>query len=93
MQDGFSFELEATCAEGARAGRLGTPRGDILTPAFMPVGTQGSVKGVTPGQLREVGTQIVLSNTYHLAVRPGADTVRDLGGLHAMMGWDGPILT
>ncbi len=93
MQDGFSFEVQATCPEGARAARLGTPRGDVLTPAFMPVGTQGSVKGVTPGQLREVGTQIVLSNTYHLAVRPGADTVRDLGGLHTMMGWDGPILT
>ncbi|MEE2890148.1 MAG: tRNA guanosine(34) transglycosylase Tgt [Planctomycetota bacterium] len=93
MQDGFSFEVQATCPEGARAARLGTPRGDVLTPAFMPVGTQGSVKGVTPGQLREVGTQIVLSNTYHLAVRPGADTVRDLGGLHKLMGWDGPILT
>ena len=93
MQDGFSFQLEATSLEGARAGRFGTPRGEVLTPAFMPVGTQGSVKGVTPQQLRQVGTQMVLSNTYHLAVRPGADTVRDLGGLHELMGWDGPILT
>ncbi|MGE4620460.1 MAG: tRNA guanosine(34) transglycosylase Tgt [Planctomycetota bacterium] len=93
MLDGFSFELDAVAPAGARAGRFSTPRGAVLTPAFMPVGTQGSVKGVTPQQLREVGTQMVLSNTYHLAVRPGADVVRELGGLHEVMGWDGPILT
>ncbi len=93
MLDGFSFELEAGSQRGPRAATLTTPRGKIETPAFMPVGTQGTVKGVTPDQLRSIGTQVVLSNTYHLAVRPGADTVRELGGLHQMMGWQGPILT
>jgi len=92
MTSGFDFQLEGRSGE-ARAALLTTPRGSIQTPAFMPVGTQGSVKGVTPDQLTAVGTQIVLSNTYHLAVRPGADTVRALGGLNSLMGWDGPILT
>jgi queuine tRNA-ribosyltransferase len=78
---------------GPRVGRLATPHGDVETPAFIPVGTRATVKGVLPETLREIGTQIVLANTYHLALRPGADVVRDLGGLHAMMGWDGPILT
>ncbi|MBT6785217.1 MAG: tRNA-guanine transglycosylase, partial [Planctomycetes bacterium] len=93
MLDGFSFQLDAGSQRGPRAATLTTPRGKIETPAFMPVGTQGTVKGVTPDQLRSIGTQVVLSNTYHLAVRPGADTVRELGGLHQMMGWQGPILT
>ncbi len=78
---------------GPRVGRLATPHGDVETPAFIPVGTRATVKGVLPDMLRETGAQIVLANTYHLALRPGADVVRDLGGLHAMMGWDGPILT
>ena len=72
---------------------LTTPHGRVDTPAFMPVGTAGSIKGVTPTQLRTIGTQIILANTYHLQLRPTADAVRDLGGLHRFMGWDGPILT
>lgn len=77
----------------ARAGRLDTPHGAVQTPAFMPVGTYGTVKGLTPRDLREVGAQIVLSNTLHLWVRPGDERIRDLGGLHKFMAWDGPILT
>ena len=77
----------------AREGRLETPHGAVETPAFMPVGTQATVKGLTPDQLRAAGTQMVLANTYHLALRPGEETVARLGGLHRFMGWDGPILT
>ncbi len=77
----------------ARRGRLTTARGIIDTPAFMPVGTQGSVKGVSPRELRELNAQIVLGNTYHLFVRPGLDVFRHFGGLHKFMNWDGPILT
>lgn len=80
-------------ADGPRAGRLTTPHGVVETPAFIPVGTRATVKGILPQTLRDVGAQIVLANTYHLAVRPGPEVVRDLGGLHAMMAWDGPILT
>ncbi|MCL6581055.1 MAG: tRNA guanosine(34) transglycosylase Tgt, partial [Firmicutes bacterium] len=76
-----------------RAGILETAHGPVLTPVFMPVGTQGSVKGVSPRDLRELGAQIILANTYHLHLRPGEDLVREAGGLHAFMGWDGPILT
>src|SRR6185369_10122465 len=74
-------------------GRFVTAHGIVETPAFMPVATHGSVKGVTPAQLHELGATIVLSNAYHLAQRPGTDVVRELGGLHALMGWPGPILT
>jgi len=77
----------------ARRGRLRTRHGLIETPIFMPVGTQGTVKGVTPVQLRELGAQIILGNTYHLNLRPTSELVRELGGLHQFMGWDGPILT
>lgn len=77
----------------ARRGRLETSHGVIETPAFMPVGTQGSVKGVSPRELREVEAQIVLGNTYHLFVRPGLEVIRQVGGLHRFMNWDGPILT
>ena len=77
----------------ARRGVLTTPHGDVPTPAFMPVGTYGTVKGMTPPELREIGTGMVLSNAMHLWVRPGDETIRDLGGLHTFMGWDGPILT
>ena len=77
----------------ARAGRLTTPHGEVDTPVFMPVGTAGSVKGVTPDQLRAAGARMLLGNTYHLMLRPGAETVERLGGLHAMMAWDGPLLT
>src|SRR6059036_629884 len=78
---------------GARLGRLVTAHGVVETPAFMPVGTQGTVKAMLPRDLKETGCQIVLGNTYHLYLRPGADLVRELGGLHRFMGWDGPILT
>jgi len=89
---GVSFRLVK--ADGAaRAGRLSTIHGEIDTPAFMPVATQGSVKGLSPADLTAAGTQIVLANTYHLLLRPGHETVRDLGGLHRFMAWDGPILT
>lgn len=90
----FQFTLEH-CDAGtlARVGRWSTPHGTVETPAFMPVGTIGSVKGLTPDQLREARVQMVLANTYHLALRPGADVVADLGGLHRFMAWEGPILT
>jgi len=77
----------------ARLGRLVTPHGPVETPAFMPVGTQATVKGLTPSMVREAGARMVLANTYHLALRPGAEVVAALGGLHAFMAWDGPILT
>jgi queuine tRNA-ribosyltransferase len=77
----------------ARTGILSTPHGDVLTPAFMPVGTKGTVKAVDPDELRALGAAIVLGNTYHLHFRPGDDLVAELGGLHRFMGWDGPILT
>ncbi|CAN5464526.1 tRNA guanosine(34) transglycosylase Tgt [soil metagenome] len=77
----------------ARRGRLTTAHGVIETPAFMPVGTQGSVKAVSPRELRELAAQIILGNTYHLFVRPGLDVMRHFGGLHRFMNWDGPILT
>lgn len=91
---GFHFELEAECpVTGARAGTLTTPHGTAQTPLFMPVGTRGTLKGLTPAQVREAGSRVVLANTYHLHLRPGEDTVQRLGGLHAFMNWDGPILT
>ncbi|HEX3255162.1 MAG TPA: tRNA guanosine(34) transglycosylase Tgt [Gaiellaceae bacterium] len=87
-----TFELAATDGE-ARAGVLHTPHGDVPTPAFMPVGTKATVKGLEPMRLRELGTTILLGNTYHLYFRPGAELVEELGGLHRFMAWDGPILT
>ena len=86
------FRLHTTSG-AARAGVLHTPRRDVPTPLFMPVATQGSVKAVDPTDLRDVGANIVLGNTYHLCLRPGVDLLEDLGGLHAFMRWDGPILT
>src|SRR5918912_793203 len=86
------FELAATDGE-ARAGVLRTAHGDVPTPAFMPVGTKASVKGLDPLRLRELGTTIVLGNTYHLHFRPGAELIERLGGLHRFMAWDRPILT
>ncbi|HKG11351.1 MAG TPA: tRNA guanosine(34) transglycosylase Tgt [Gaiellaceae bacterium] len=86
--------FDVVAADGqARAGVLRTAHGDVPTPAFMPVGTKGTVKAVDPDELRALGAAIVLGNTYHLSFRPGADVVAELGGLHAFMGWDGPILT
>src|SRR5438876_7790467 len=88
----LNFQLLAT--EGlARAGRLELLHGTVETPMFMPVGTQATVKGVTPDQLRAVGAEIILGNTYHLALRPGDERIAELGGLHQFMGWDGAILT
>ena len=78
---------------GARAGILTTPHGEIKTPVFMPVGTLGTVKAMTPEELRDLNAQIILSNTYHMYLRPGSDIVRRAGGLHRFMHWDGPILT
>lgn len=90
----FEFELLATDpGSGARAGVLHTPHGIIETPIFAPVGTQGTVKALQPRDLRDLGATLVLSNTYHLYLRPGDERVRDLGGLHAFMAWNGPILT
>src|SRR3954452_8668319 len=80
-------------ASAARLGRLDTPHGAVDTPAFMPVGTQATVKGLTPDQVLATGTRMLLANTYHLALRPGEETVAAMGGLHTFMGWDGPILT
>jgi len=88
------FELLAQdLLSKARCARLTTAHGVIDTPAFMPVGTQGSVKGVSPRELRELNAQIILGNTYHLFVRPGLDVIKHFGGLHKFMNWDGPILT
>lgn len=87
-----TFSINATAGR-ARRGVFHTAHGSFETPAFMPVGTQGTVKAVTPAQLQELGAQIVLSNTYHLHLRPGDELIRDLGGLHRFMGWSGPILT
>ncbi|WP_243300574.1 tRNA guanosine(34) transglycosylase Tgt [Geothrix oryzisoli] len=90
----FSFIHESGGSSGAaRAGRFHTSHGEVETPAFMPVGTQGTVKGITPAQLREIGPQVILGNTYHLGLRPGDALVAQHGGLHRFMGWDGPILT
>ena len=86
------FTIEATDG-AARAGVLRTAHGDVPTPAFMPVGTKATVKSLDPDELRSLGTRILLGNTYHLHFRPGEDLIAELGGLHAFMGWDGPILT
>jgi queuine tRNA-ribosyltransferase len=88
----FAFEIVGTDS-GARRGRLRTVHGEVDTPAFMPVATLGSVKSLSPADVREAGAQIVLANTYHLFLRPGHELVRDMGGLHRFMGWDGPLLT
>ena len=90
----FEFELLHVCAQsGARRGRLHTPHGVIETPVYMPVGTQATVKTMSPHELRDLGAQIILSNTYHLHLRPGEDLISRAGGLHAFMAWDNPILT
>ena len=88
------YELIKTCKQtGARLGRLHTPHGVIETPIFMPVGTQATVKAMTPEELKDIGSQIILSNTYHLYMRPGHDLIERAGGLHKFMNWDEPILT
>ncbi|HEY8166451.1 MAG TPA: tRNA guanosine(34) transglycosylase Tgt [Gemmatimonadaceae bacterium] len=89
---GFSFAIEATDGR-ARAGTFATPHGDVETPAFMPVGTLATVKALDPTDLSRMGATMILANSYHLHLRPGDDLVREMGGLHRFMGWDGPILT
>lgn len=90
----FSFEVLKTCAQtGARLGVLHTPHGDVHTPVYMPVGTAATVKAMTPRELMEIGAEIMLSNTYHLHLRPGEDLVAEAGGLHRFMAWPRPILT
>ncbi len=88
----FDFTLHATDG-AARTGTFTTPHGNVDTPAFMPVGTNGSVKGVSPEEIEATGTSMILANTYHLYLRPGHELVRELGGVHEFMRWDGPILT
>ena len=85
------IDTDESCA--ARRGLLKLPHGEVETPAFLPVGTQGSVKALTPEQVAQTGARMILANTYHLALRPGSDVVREAGGLHAFTGWKGPILT
>src|SRR5437762_14333503 len=92
MADAFSFHLLGTDG-AARRGEIATPHGTVATPAFMPVGTQATVKGLAPEALRASGTEIVLANTYHLMLRPGAERIAALGGLHRFMNWIRPILT
>jgi len=94
MQEQGSFSFTLSARQGnARAGVFSTPHGEILTPIFAPVGTQATVKAVTPAQLEEIGASLILSNTYHLYLRPGAGLVADMGGLHQFMHWPHPILT
>jgi queuine tRNA-ribosyltransferase len=88
----FGLRIDKTDGK-ARTGVLRTGHGQVATPVFMPCGTCGAVKGVTPDQLHDTGTQVVLANAYHLMLRPGAEAVAEMGGLHKMMAWDGPILT
>lgn len=88
------FQLAKTCPKtGARAGVLTTPHGPVLTPAFIPVASQGTVKTLTPDELRSLGVEIVLGNTYHLYLRPGVEIIKQQGGLHRFMSWDGPLVT
>ena len=90
----FRFELLKTCKQsGARLGLLHTPHGTIETPCYMPVGTQATVKAMTPRDLEDVKANIILSNTYHLYMRPGHRLVEEAGGLHRFMHWERPILT
>ena len=94
MSKNFSFEVQHIEKHtGARAGVFHTPHGDVLTPVYMPVGTQATVKGVFPRDLKDAGSSIVLSNTYHLYMRPSDEIVKKAGGLHKFMNWNGPILT
>jgi queuine tRNA-ribosyltransferase len=89
----FGFELKSVDPAGARTGRVTTDHGSIDTPAFMPVGTQATVKTLAPDDLRGAGAQIILANTYHLHLRPGQELIREAGGIHSFMSWPGPVLT
>ena len=92
MERPITLSIESR-EKGARAGVLSTPHGDIQTPAFVPVGTKANVKGLHPKMLKEIGTQVVLANTYHLYLQPGEELVRDAGGLGKFMDWSGPTMT
>lgn len=90
----FGYEVIKECKQtGARIGILHTPHGDIETPVFMPVGTRATVKAMSADELEELGAQIILSNTYHLYLRPGEKLIKEAGGLHSFMNWQKPILT
>ena len=91
LDGAFEFSIERLI-DAARAGRFVTPHGAVETPAFMAVGTLATVKALDPIDLREIGAQMILANAYHLHLRPGDELIRDFGGLHPFMGWDGPIL-
>ena len=93
MATAFFFEHLHTDPSGARLGRFHTPHGDVKTPIFMPVGTAATVKAMTTGELKQIGAQIILANTYHLFLRPGHELIKNLGGVHKFMNWSGPILT
>ncbi|MBR6809831.1 MAG: tRNA guanosine(34) transglycosylase Tgt [Clostridia bacterium] len=94
MSSPVTFELIKTCKQsGARLGIVHTPHGDIPTPIYMPVGTQATVKAMTPREMEEIGTKIMLSNTYHLHLRPGEQLVKEAGGIHKFMSWNKPVLT
>ena len=94
MKPAITYELIKQCPHtGARAGRIHTPHGSFDTPIFMPVGTQASVKTLAPEELKEMGAGIILSNNYHLFLRPGSKLVKEAGGLHKFMNWDRAILT
>ena len=94
MQHAVTYELIHTDKKtGARRGVIHTPHGDIQTPVFMPVGTQAAVKAMRPEQVKEMGAEIILANTYHLYLRPGHEIVKEAGGLHRFMNWNRPILT
>lgn len=94
MTNSFKYEIKKVCKQtGARIGVLHTPHGDIETPVFMPVGTKATVKSMSPHELNDIGAQIILSNTYHLFLRPGEQLVKEAGGLHKFMNWNKPILT
>ena len=88
----FGFTVDARDGR-ARSGVFRTPHGDVSTPAFMPVGTAATVKALDPLDLRAIGAQMILANAYHLHLRPGDDVVREMGGIHRFMAWDGPLLT
>src|SRR5688572_27685259 len=94
MSTSFSFTTQSSFPNSqARTGRFTTPHGEVRTPVFMPVGTQGSIKAVPPWDVKELGAQIILGNAYHLYLRPGHERMARFGGLHRFIGWDGPILT
>ena len=93
MKENFKFEVITKSNTYGRIGKLTTPHGEIETPVFMPVGTQGTVKGLEPEELKKLGAQIILGNTYHLYMRPGMEIMKNAGGLHKFMGWNKPILT